>query len=56
MVLNRTAILEGRAPSSEAKERAGAIARAFADEVVNLLEVGPGEGSQVKAWTPSLKD
>ena len=44
MVLNRTAILEGRAPSSEAKERAGAIARAFADEVVNLLEVGPGGG------------
>ncbi|GEM_PF-613574 len=43
-IVNRTAILEGRALSSEARERAGAIARAFVDEVVNLLEVGPGGG------------
>ena len=34
-IVNRTAILEGRALSSEARERAGAIARAFVDEVVN---------------------
>ena len=54
-IVNRTAILEGRALSSEARERAGAIARAFVDEVVNLLEVGPGEENPVKAWMSSLQ-